>query len=199
MFKWLRKSVIPTKGGNLSRSFSRLGWAGFWLQILFGSLPVIVFAYYYFFSQVSTSGRKGLPFVEYLAIANLCILLFTIFWSYRYTLLGRSLAEPSRQPSGTTVVNTVWTGVVASTIGMLFSMVAMLIESAHLLFSFLKMPQAGVPVIQTTNAETATWVSAVDMMSLFALTLTLTAEMVVLVFSLWLLFRTSDLDTHASA
>jgi hypothetical protein len=79
----------------------------------------------------------------------------------------------------------------ASTVGMLFSMVVMLVEAANLLYYFLKAPQAGIPVIQTAGHEAVYWVSAVDMVSLIALILTLFAELIVLVFSLWLLFRTS--------
>jgi hypothetical protein len=83
-----------------------------------------------------------------------------------------------------------WTGVVASTLGIVFSMLVMLVEVTQLLFYFLRAPQAGVPVIQTTGGGPASWVSAADIMSLMALILSLWAELVVLLFSLWLLFRT---------
>jgi hypothetical protein len=48
-----------------------------------------------------------------------------------------------------------------------------------------------VPVIQTTGAGTATWVSAADMMSLMALILGMFEELTFLILSLWLLFRTA--------
>jgi hypothetical protein len=67
----------------------------------------------------------------------------------------------------------------------------MLIEVAHLLFYFLSTPQGGVQVVQTTSSDSASWVSAVDMLSLLALILCLLAELIVLAFGLWLLFRTS--------
>jgi hypothetical protein len=70
-------------------------------------------------------------------------------------------------------------------------MIVMLVEAASLLFFFLKSPQAGVPVIQMPGTEAAQWVSSVDMVSLMALILTLFSELIVLVFSLWLLFRTT--------
>lgn len=47
-----------------------------------------------------------------------------------------------------------------------------------------------MPVIQTTGAGTATWVSAADMMSLMALILGMFGELTFLILSLWLLFRT---------
>jgi hypothetical protein len=73
-------------------------------------------------------------------------------------------------------------------------MVVMKIEVGHLLFYFLSAPQGGVPVFQTAGAAPASWVSAVDMLSLMALLLTLAAEIIVLVLGLWLLFRSSQVN-----
>jgi len=70
-------------------------------------------------------------------------------------------------------------------------MIVMLIEAANLLFYFLKAPQAGMPVIQTSGTEAVQWVSSIEMLSLVVLILTLFSELIVLVFSLWLLFRTT--------
>lgn len=188
----LRDAILPSaRGGGLARSFTRVGWAGFWLQLLVGAVPVLLMAYYFFFASPVGGTRRGLVFVEYLAVANLSILAFTTFWSYRYARIGRSLAEPATSPSPSSLIGIVWTGVVASALGMFSSMAVLLLETAHLLFYFLKAPQAGVQVIQTTSGELVSWVSAVDMLSLAALIFTLMAELLVLVFGLWLLFRTS--------
>ena len=191
MLKKLRDAIRPSKGSSLDRAFSRLGWAGLWLQVVFGSLPIILTVYYFTFSRSSTTTRGGLPFVEYLTIIDLLILLFTIYWSYRYTRLAREMMNPERRPPESTVLRTVWIGVTASTVGMLFSMIVLLIEAANMLFAFLRAPQGGIPMVQTTGTDAPYWVSSVDMVSLMALILTLFAELIVLVFSLWLLFRTT--------
>jgi hypothetical protein len=192
MLQRLLDAIRPSKGRSLARAFTRLGWTGFWLQIVFGSIPIIGMAYYFAFSRSTPESRRsGFPFVEYLTIVNLLLLLFTIFWSYRYTRLGKRLLDPGKRPSESDLIGAVWTGVVATTVGMLFSMIVMLIEAANLLFYFLKAPQAGMPVIQTGGAEAVYWVSSVDMVSLMALILTLFSELLVLVFSLWLLFQTT--------
>lgn len=70
-------------------------------------------------------------------------------------------------------------------------MLLMLFEVGQLLIHFLRAPQAGVPVIQTTGGGVASWVSAADMMSLMALIVTMFGEFAVLAFSLRLLFRTT--------
>ena len=45
---------------------------------------------------------------------------------------------------------------------------------------------------QVTGTGTGSWVSAIDMASLMALSLLVFAEVIVLIFSLWLLFRTTQ-------
>jgi hypothetical protein len=194
MFQRLRDAITPGKGKSLARAFSRLGWIGFWLQLVFGAVTIVGMGYY-FFAQPASEDRNGLPFVEFLTIADLLLLAFTTFWSYRYVWLARRIGDPARRPPESKVVNIVWTGVMASAIGLLFSMFVMVVEAAKLLYYFLKSPQAGIPVIQTSGAAAPHWVSSVDMVSLMALILTTFAELIVLVFSLWLLFR----STMASA
>lgn len=190
MLARLQALVLPSKGSSIARAFARLGWLGFWLQVIFGALPVAVMVYYFAFSRAPATPRGGFRFIEYLTIVNLLMLAFTIFWSYRYTRLATQIMDPNRRPHQSYVTGTVWTGVVASATGMLCSMVVMLIEAGTLLFYFLKAPQGGIPVVQT-GPQAVHWVSSVDMLSLVALILTLFAELIVLVFSLWLLFRTT--------
>lgn len=191
MLQGLLNAIRPSRGASLARAFIRLGWAGFWLQVVFGSLPIILMIYYFSFSQSATISRSGFPFIEYLTIANLLLLLFTLYWSFGYTRLGKRLLDAARRPSESYVVGVVWTGVLASTLGMLFSMIVLLIEAANMLFYFLRAPQGGIPVVQTSGSEATYWVSSVDMVSMMALILTLFAELIVLILSLWLLFRTT--------
>jgi hypothetical protein len=191
MFQRLREAITPSKGKSLAGAFRRLGWVCFWLQVFFGSLPILALAYYMAFSRPDPEAPSGLGFVECLTIMNVLILLFTAFWSYRYVRIGRRMNDPTQPPADAELIKTVWTGVIATTVGMLFSMVAIVIDTANLLFYFLKSPQAGIPVIQTAGAASTHWVSSIDMVSLMALVLFLFAELIVLVMSLWLLFRTT--------
>jgi hypothetical protein len=174
---------------GLAGTFRRLGWIGFWTQVVVGAFPVLLLAYLFLFAGSPTGPRAGLRFVEYLALLALFILLFTTYWSYGYTRISNKIIDSDRRPTDASLSRATWIGIMVSTIGILVSIVVMLIEVAHLLYYFLKTPQAGVPVIQAT-AE-ASWVSAIDMLSLLALTLSLLAEVIVLVLSLWLLFRVS--------
>jgi len=165
-----------------------------------GSVPVALMIYVFAFAPAASAGtRGGLPLVEYLTVVSLLLLAFTTLWSFRYTRLAKRLLDPQRNTSAIALNRAAWTGVVASALGIVFSMLVMLAEVTHLLFYFLRAPQAGVPVIQTSGGAPPSWVSAVDIMSLMALILSLWAELVVLLFSLWLLFRTRVASAESTA
>jgi hypothetical protein len=188
MFASLREAL---KGYSLANAFSGLGWTGFWAQIAIGSIPLMLAIYSFLFSGSTGAGtRSGLALVEYLTIASLLLLAFTTFWFYRYTRLAKQIADPERRPPEIVVRRAAWTGVAASTLGIVFSILVMLFEVTQLLFYFLRVPQVGIPTIQTTGSGSASWISAADIVSLLMLILTLFVEVFVLTFSLWLLFRT---------
>src|SRR5262249_33553790 len=102
----------------------------------------------------------------------------------------KQIADPERRPPDVVVRRAAWTGVVAGTLGIVLSILVMLFEGTQLLFYFFPAPQVGIPTIQTTASGAANWGSAADVVSLLMLILTLFVEVVVLTFSLWLLFRT---------
>ena len=127
----LRKMLEGLRGSKidaLARTFRRLGRTGFWIQAVLGSLQLILIAYVFTFSGSIFGTRAALPIVGYLTVANLFLLLFTTIWFYRYTGLSRRIADRVSRPSGTSVLGTVWTGLVASSLGTLFSMVVLLLR-----------------------------------------------------------------------
>ena len=161
------------------------------MQIAVGSIPLALTIYEFAVGHSATPGtRAGFPLIEYLSIAGLLVLAFTTLWSFRYTRLALRLADPTQRPTRIAVQRTVWIGVKASTLGIVLSMLVMLFEVVQILIYFLRTPQAGIPAIQTTGGP-ASWVSAADIAGLLALLLTMFAEITILLFSLWLLFRTT--------
>ena len=195
MLSKILESLHGSKIDALARTFRRLGRNGFWLQVVLGSMQVILIGYVFTFTGNLSGTRAGLPIVGYLTVANLFVLVFTTIWFYRYVGLSRKIADPLSRPTEASVLRNVWTGLVASSLGTLFSMVVLLLEVGQLLFYFLAAPQGGVPAIQTTPSTIggpSSWVSTVDVASLMALLLTLTAEVTALIFGLWLLFRTTQ-------
>ncbi len=145
MFRIFRKALWPSRNDALSQAFSSLGWLGFWMQIAIGLVPLALTIYALAFGRNPAPGtRAGLPLIEYLSIAGLFVLAFTALWSFRYTRLAIRLADPERRPTRAAVQKTVWTGVKASTFGIVLSMLVMLFEVIQLLIYFLRAPQAGI-------------------------------------------------------
>jgi hypothetical protein len=191
MLGQLIAGLHASKAESLARTFSLLGWSGFWSQLVLGSIPLLLMLYVFLFSGNVISPRAALPLVEYLSLADLLLLLFLIVWFYRYTRIAKSLVDPHTLPSEDTLATRVWIGLAASSLGILFSLLVMLLEVGQLLFYFLAAPQGGIPAIQTTIGGSASWVSAVDLVSLLTLLLTLAAQVITLALGLWLLFRTT--------
>jgi hypothetical protein len=197
MLEALQKTLRPSATDSLARAFARLGRLGFWMQIAIGAIPVALTLYALVFGSARPAGtRSGFPLIQYLTAAGLFILVFTTVWFYRYTRLARRLADPVRRPTEQSLQRTVWIGVMASAIGIVFSMVVMFFEVAQLLIYFLRAPQAGIPVVQTTAGGPTSWVSAADIFSLMALLLTMFVEVAVLMIGLWLLLRTTMASTE---
>ena len=188
MLQALRRVLNPSVSDSLANAFSRLGWTGFWIQIVIGivTLTLIIYA-----QSNGATTRRGLLLVGYLTIAGFLVLIFTTVWFYRYTRLAERISNSTLRPSLFLVQKAAWIGVASSALGLVFSMLVILFEVAQLLIYFLRAPQAGVPVIQTTGGGQASWVSAADIMHLMALVVITFGEFTVLAFSLWLLFRTT--------
>ena len=142
MLRTLRKVLRPSSKDSLATAFTSLGWIGFWIQLAIGAIPVF-FAIYALIRGCNAGAgtRGGSLLIECLAIAGLIVLVFTTVWSYRYTRLGRQIADPARRRSEFAVQRVAWTGVAASPAGMLFSMLVMLFEVKQLLLYFLRVPK----------------------------------------------------------
>ena len=187
-----RKTKTPWHPSNpegLAKQFSRLGWIGFWLQLALIVIPVLLFIYLVFFSGPDSAQRRGIELSNYLSYGGLLVMVFTTLWFYRYTRLAARIAEPAKRPTFNSVLRTVWIGVWASCLGILFSMLLLISAVVRLLFVLMTMPQTGIPVAAIAGADPARTLSAIDAASLTSLLIMLTAELIVLAFSLWLLFR----------
>lgn len=191
MLEELTETLRSSRTETLAKAFSRWGRSGFWALVVMGAIPLAITVYTLVFSdRPAGSTRSGLPLVQFFSTAGLVLLVFLTLWFHRYTRIAQRLLDPSTRPSDASLRKTVWTGVVAASSAILFSMLVLLLEVGTLLFYFLSAPQAGVPTVQTTGAAVATWVSAVDMMNLMSVILTLGGEIFALIFGLLLLFRT---------
>jgi len=188
MSKDPKTSWRPSSPESIARQFSRLGWIGFWMQLVLVSIPVILLIYVLFISSPDSAQGRGIDLSNYLSYGSLVVIVFTIFWFYQYTRLAHRIVDPALCPPLASVMRTLWIGLGASGLGIFFSMILMMNAVLRMLFILLATPQTGVP-FSATGGDPAKTLSAFDAVSLTSLVFNLTAELIVLAFSLWLLFR----------
>jgi hypothetical protein len=201
MAKDLKLKPKPSNPESLAKHFLRLGWLGFWMQLALLLIPIVLLLYVIFIGSPESVQRKGIDLSNYLSFGSLVIMLFTTFWFYRYTRLAKKMVQPDTCPSQSSVMRTLWIGLGASSLGIFFSTILMLRAVFRLLFIVLATPQTGVP-FAAPGGDPSNILTAFDVISLTSLLLILTAELIVLAFSLWILFRAtrpSSADEDATA
>ena len=59
MLRQLENALALSSAGSLARAFWRLGWIGFWTQIGFGLLPVVLTVYALILGRYSGAGTRA--------------------------------------------------------------------------------------------------------------------------------------------
>ena len=181
----------PANPDRLAKQFSRLGWIGFWIQFALLAVPIVLLIYVLFVSSPESAQRRGIDLSNYLSFGSLLVMVFTTFWFYRYTRLGKRIADPELRPPQSSALRTLWIGLWAGCLGIFFSMLLLLSAVGRMLFVLMANPQTGMQIAQGLGTDPTKSLSAMDAVSLTSLLFLLTAELLVLTFSLWLLFRTT--------
>ena len=181
----------PENPEGLGRSFKRLGWIGFWIQVAMLVIPLALLVYVLFIQSPDTTKGKGIDLGNYLSFGSLIVMLVTTFVFWRYTRIGKALMAPETVPLQQTVLRLLWTGLWAGFIGIFLSLILLIGASIRLLVVMLSNPQTGLMVAPGPGGDPSMSLSAFDGISLTTLLVILTAEMVVLGFTIWLLFRTT--------
>jgi uncharacterized membrane protein len=183
----------------IGKSFRKIGWLGFWTQVFVAIIPILVFSAIFAATRGFSLPGGRMDVLGWFSLLSVLILAFTTFWSWRYRTIGRRLESGEAALDPGALSKTVWTGLAASSFGVLLSLVVVLAEVVYLLLVFLEAPQGGAPVFQTVDGAGPSWITALDLLSLLALILTASAEIVTLLLALWLLFRISALPDGAES
>jgi len=172
---------------RLGQRFRRTGWIGFWLQIVLCVVPVAIGTLIYLASPDAGMPGARMALISTLTTGVLLILVVTTVLFFYYTRVGKRLETGTSRWTRRRLKGLVRFGLAASGISVFCSAVLMLWETTFMLRTFLEFPQGGVPVIQTTMQD-STWISALDVLSLLTLTLSILTEILVLGLGLWLMY-----------
>jgi hypothetical protein len=181
----------PKNPDKLGATFIKLGWIGFVIQLVLLTVPLLLALYMWLGFSPESAARKGIDLSNYLSYGSLLVALFTAFWLFRYTRVGQRISAQDPKLIGSGVMKTVWIGIWAGSLGILFSMLQLFGAAGRILFVMLANPQTGLMVSPQIGGNPSQSISALDGISLLTLLILLTAELVVLGLSLWLLYRTA--------
>jgi hypothetical protein len=185
----------PVNSEKLAKQFSKLGWSGFWLQLVLLAVSVSLLMYVLFLGSPESAQSKGIHLGNYLSYGSLIVLVFTTLWFLRYARLGNRIADPATRPPQESVLKTLWIGLWACCLGVFFSMLLMFSAVGRLLFVLLSNPQTGIQIAPGPGGDPLLSLSAIDAVSMTSLLIVLSAELIVLGLTLWLLFRASRTST----
>ena len=169
-----------------------LGWLGFWIQVAMLTIPILLLVYVLFLRSPESAQRMGIDLSNYLSYGSLLVMVFTTLWFFRYTRVGKRIGDPELIPPKSAVEHTLWVGLWASVVGIAFSMVLLFGAAGRMLFILLANPQTGVMIAPGPGGNPVQSISAIDAISLVSLLVILAGELIVLGFSVWLLFRTTS-------
>ncbi len=180
---------------QIASDFRRWGWLGFWLQILFGAVPLLMLFATLFFAPAQLTNRS-LPWWSYLAYLCPFALIFTIYWFYRYTTLSQKLLDPHIRPPKSEVIRSLRLGLIVNLIGMGFAIIVALGQVTTLWVRMSMLPP-GASTITTSTPGTVVMnqgamVLPLQMMGIMAMVCTIAAGWIGIFISLALLYRVNQ-------
>ncbi len=112
----------PANPEQLGTTFAKLGWMGFVIQLALLTVPLLLALYMLFGFSAESPARRGIDLSNYLSWGSLIVTIFTATWFVRYPKIGQRIAEADPSLSGAGVLKTIWIGIWAGAIGIVFSM-----------------------------------------------------------------------------
>ncbi len=111
---------------DIARTFRLAGWVGFWVQLVLTVISSIILIFAGALSRSpganQNSPTTGIGVV--VTVFGIVVLLFNMYWAlFRYIPIGRKLdGNPSERPKRPDTIKVLRTGLIASLIGMLLSL-----------------------------------------------------------------------------
>lgn len=137
----------PRSPHQIALTFRRLGWIGFWSQVILGLIPVVLMIFQGIFA--SKSQLTGVPDSgNILSFIDILTLLFTIYWCFRYTRLAIKLENSNQLPAKVRVTREVWIGIIANLAVILLAVVIGIITVGGLLYVILSLPPGAATILQ---------------------------------------------------
>ncbi|UBF30031.1 DUF3611 family protein (plasmid) [Kovacikia minuta CCNUW1] len=190
MFDFLNPEAVGLTPQQIARSFRWLGWIGFWLQAFLGFIPIFVVVANVLSKPAPQAG--GFSFGLGMAIACLIILIFSIYWCFRYTQLAEKLEIRDLRPAKSQVIRDLRIGLLANLGIMAIAVFVALSRVGGLTFKMLTLPQGATVIapnqIGGTTVTPGALVTPSNMIAIQAMVNAIAAGLVGTIVALFLLY-----------
>ena len=175
----------PQTVKKIAAQLRRVGWAGFWLQLVLAVVSTLIFLFAAPFASTGAS-NPGTGGSLVFALVGLLVLYVSIFWSFRYITTSRKLKNPDLRPKRADTIKLVQWGLMSSIIGMGSSVMGAESIAGTLLGKSLS---SAVSFGMFSPDALSKIIQPLDIFIVLANTHTITAHFVGIVSALWLLTK----------
>ena len=169
---------------KIAEQFRLLGWISFWAQIILGVIAGIMALVGTRVEQAGSAGLSGIPFT----FGGLVALFVSAYWAFRYTRLSKQLRanDTLARPSRAETIGLLRKGLMTTLVGLILISIGSEAVSGVL---FTKSLNSSVGLIGLANTDPSRYIQPVDVFVVLANTHIVTAHVLSLALSLWLLNR----------
>lgn len=196
MFDFGHSNASPLTIRQVADAFRWVGWSALAAQLLLGAMPIFILVFALLFHRNPPQTYFNLAVT--LAYACLAILLFSLYWCYRYTRLALQLVDPQNRPSKAAVIQQLWAGLVVNLVGVGCAVIVGISQTGNLLLRLLSLPPGSRVLTQNPESMVLSPYSLVNPMNMIAIQadfFCIAAGTVGIIAALWLLNR---VDRHNS-
>jgi hypothetical protein len=144
MFDFLRSQPSSPSPAQIARYCRWLGWAGLILQSLLGVMPLLVVIARLVANPQWRSLRSS--FGLWVALVGLAILLFSIYWCFRYIRMAARLEDPDLRPAKSAVKRNLKLGLLSNLALVTLGVLLALWRVTALTLKMLTLPQGATVV-----------------------------------------------------
>jgi Protein of unknown function (DUF3611) len=176
-------SDTSQKVKKIAARLRRVGWAGFWLQLVLAVVSTLIFLFAIPFASTGAS-NPGTGGSLLFAVGGLIILYVSTYWSFRYVTTARKLKNPDLRPKKADTLKLIRWGLLSSILGMGSSVMGAESIAGTLLGKSLSLAQ---PFAVYSPDALSKIIQPLDIFIVLANTHTITAHFIGIVASLWLI------------
>lgn len=178
------RTVAPSIQG-IANNIRLTGWISFWIQLALAVVSSLAVLFAATGREFADQPNAGLGVGIFWAICGIIALLFSVYWDFRYTRLGKRLSNPNHtlHPSKADTITAIRLGIIVGLIGMLLTLFGTGSTLGVLVAKSISQP----PGVAITDPNKI--IRALDIFVAVANINGITAHFVGTVASLWLLER----------